>query len=262
MRKWIIILMALALLVFAGCQKQEKVEVAKSQEAGLEIEKNETENKPKVEVEQEKAETNKLPYVALPVISHGNEFYISVHDIVSKLNYGIEYVDNLYGMDYKDIIITDKKGRTTYIAGNVVYSSDGLYFGDPLSYEPVAYLEDDTFITVRNFAQINHLDYELDDEKTQVRFFVNNDEDVYPVFYILGIDEGEPRPEEAGFNIVWKDGHYLISNTNMTLSDYISELLEKYDFEDPIFETEEGLMGLFFIQFTDDRVIELSPDYS
>lgn len=185
-----------------------------------------------------------------------NDFYISVVDLAEAFDLKLEYEENMYDSSYNDVTMTNSQGRFIFAAGNVVYSSDGIYYINTDMHKPVIYNGENIYLNAGDIAQALHLHLKFNADENAVEFRTNDNKDAYPVYYNLYDENEETYEIKASFDIVWEDGNYIMSNENMQLSDYISDLIDNYDIEDPIYQTEEGLYGIydFYMSYEGDRI--------
>lgn len=192
-----------------------------------------------------------------PILEVATDFYISVVDLANAFDLELKYEENMHDPTYNDVIMTNSGGRFVYAAGNVVYSSDGIYYVNPDMHQPVIYKGENIYLNTGDISQALHVHLRFNADENSAEFITNDEENVYPVYYNFYDENDEAYEEKANFEIVWKSGNYMMSNEDITLSDYISNLIENYDMEDPIYETEEGLFGVFdfYMDYKGDRII-------
>lgn len=191
-----------------------------------------------------------------PILEVGTDFYISVVDLAKVFDLKLEYEENMHDPTYKDVTMTNSNGRFVYAAGNVVYSSDGIYYVNPDIHDVTIYKGDNIYLNTGDVAQAFHVHLRFNADENAVEFITNDEENVYPVYYNFYDENEENYEEKAPFDIVWKDGNYIMSDEGITLSEYISNLVENYDYEDPIYQTEEGLFGIFdfYMTYEGDKI--------
>ncbi len=186
----------------------------------------------------------------------GTDFYISVVDLANAFDLKLEYEENMYDESYNDVKMIDSNGRFIFAAGNVVYSSDGIYYINVEVHQPIIYKGENIYLNSRDISQAMHLHLRFNADENAVEFMTNDEKDVYPVYYNLYDEYDQIYEIKASFDIVWEDGNYIMSNEKMQLSEYVSNLIENYDIEDPIYQTDEGILGIydFYMSYKGDRI--------
>lgn len=194
--------------------------------------------------------------LANPILEVGTDFYISVVDLANAFDLKLEYEENIYDESYNDVKMIDSNGRFIFAAGNVVYSSDGIYYINLEVHQPIIYKGENIYLNSRDISQAMHLHLRFNADENAVEFMTNDEKDVYPVYYNLYDEYDQTYEIKASFDIVWEDGNYIMSNEKMQLSEYVSNLIENYDIEDPIYQTDEGILGIydFYMSYKGDRI--------
>lgn len=174
---------------------------------------------------------------------HEGRTMLPVRAIAEALGFTVEYTISAID-ESLEVNLIRPDGLEIWANDYLLQSSDGITFMAAQKNEVGLMNKNDrTFLPIRYIANALHLDVNWDQDNWTVYLTTNDNFTTYPLKHQIWIEGNEePSILQGNYFISYKDGHYRINETNMTPTQYLTELLnmnENY-FEN---ETEINFFG-------------------